>query len=155
QVPHLDDALQIGGDEMLAIGMESRVVDVAVVPGEVVHQFAVGDGPQLDEVVIAAGGQRSAIGADGQRADPTAMRFEGLHDRRLLRVYRPREYATSPVAGEEEFLLGRERQCAHPTLMPGLDGLLAALQVPANHAVVLGAGEYKLPGRIEPATDER
>ena len=57
-VPVLDDALQVARDEPVAVGVEGDVVDVALVPASVRDRRAVGGGPELDEVVVAARGDQ-------------------------------------------------------------------------------------------------
>ena len=53
--------------------MEGDVIDVRLVAGELRDELAVGRVPELDEVVVAAGGDLLAIGTDGQGAEPALM----------------------------------------------------------------------------------
>src|SRR5262249_46974803 len=113
QIPLPDDAVQIRRDEERVAGMKRNVVNVPLMPFELADQRAIADAPELDEIVVAARGQRAPIRADRQGAHPAAMRLEVALGRRRLRIELPHEHAARIVAGEELALVKRQR--SHPT----------------------------------------
>ncbi len=154
-VPHLDDALEVGRRQEAAAGVEGDVVDVAGVPGQLAHRAAVAHRPELDELVVAAGGQRSAVGRNRQRPHPALVRLQSAHRRRALGLQRPGQHLAVVAGREQQLVLRRDRQGAHPALVTRQHRLLAVGQVPADDGVVLGPREDELPGRIDAAAQQR
>src|SRR5262249_544135 len=76
QVPLADIAVKIGGNEVHALRMKGDVVDVAIVAFECSDKREIGGGPDLHQMIVAARGEPSAVGADGDRAAPAAVRVE-------------------------------------------------------------------------------
>ena len=70
--------------------MEQRAVDVGLVARKRADRPAVGGVPQLDQVVVAAGGQQLAVGADRDGANPSLVSLD-LANRRAAQPLDRRE----------------------------------------------------------------
>ena len=63
----------------LAVGAKRQVEDRVVVPGERAQFLAAGRVPQLDLLIVAAGGQQLAVGAEHGRIQAVLMSVERAH----------------------------------------------------------------------------
>src|SRR5262249_30819340 len=124
QVPLSHDAMQIRRDEERAAGMKRDVVNVPLMPFELADRREITDVPELDEIIVAARGNRAPIRVDGKSPPPAAMGLEVALWPRVPRIEPPHEHAARVIAGEELALVKRQR--AHPTAMPFERGATAA-----------------------------
>src|SRR5262249_44962152 len=155
EVPLLHHPLEIGRDEMLAVGMEGDVVDVAGVAFESADELAVAGRPEPYEVIIAARRDEAAVGAHHHGARPPLVRLDLPARRGALGVERPGDELAVVAGGEAELLLRREREAALPALVPGEQRLLAAGQLEAHDAVLLRRREDELALGVEAAAEQR
>src|SRR5437867_9967183 len=146
QIPVLDDALEVGRDKLLTIGMKGDVVDVALMAFEGADRLAVCDGPETNLMVISAAGELLDIAAHGQGAAPTGVSVDGQRRRRRLGIGRPGDDLAIPVRGEERLAVPGKCECAYPALVGIQRCLLAIGERPALNAAILRAGENELAG---------
>ena len=128
----LDDALQVAGNQRLAVGVEGDVVDVAgrgpansrsSLPSGTDQSLTRWSLPHVASVLpsgLTARARTQPLWASMVRAGAGVSASSG--QTRML---------AGPVAAEEQFLLRREGQGADPALVAGQRGLLAAWPGPS------------------------
>src|SRR5260370_99054 len=155
QIPLLDVAAQVSRHKIAAVGMKRDVVDVARVPLELAGEGEVGEIPKLDEIIVAAGRELGAVGANDHRPHPAGMRVDDAIGLWEGGVGGPDQHLTVVIAAEQLAIRPMKRQATHPAAMAGKRDLCLVGHFPALNGTVLRPSEDKAARRIKAARQER